>query len=247
MAPFVDRAASTDPTNFDNTYISYYTWGAAIGLGLDLTLRERSNGMVTLDHFMQALWQKHGKPGGKAPGYVDVPYTVGDLKAALAAVAGDAAFAEDFFARFIQGHELVNYESLLDRAGFVLRLASPGRAFAGQLRLVDIQGRPRVTGASPLDSPAYRAGLDDDDVILSVRGTEVANVADVERLIHAGKPGDVVPVVFERRGQRINAMLQLVQDPLIEIVRAEDIGRPLTPSQRQFRQAWLSSRARNTF
>ncbi len=84
-------------------------------------------------------------------------------------------------------------------------------------------------------------------MILSVRGTEVASVADVERLIHAGKPGDEVPLVFERRGQRINAMLQLVQDPRMEIVRAEDIGRPLTPSQQQFRQAWLSSRARNTF
>jgi len=247
MAPFVDRAAVTDPTNFDNTYISYYTWGAAIGLGLDLSLRERSNGMVTLDHFMQALWQKHGKPGGRAPGYVDVPYTVADLKAALAAVAGDAAFAEDFFARFIQGRELVNYESLLAPAGFVLRLASPGRGFAGQLRLRDVQGRPRVSGAAPLDSPAYRAGLDDDDVILSLRGTDVTSAADVERLIHTGKPGDDVPLVFERRGQRINATLRLVQDPLMEIVRAEDIGRALTPSQQRFRQMWLSSRARNTF
>jgi predicted metalloprotease with PDZ domain len=247
LAPFVDAAAAIDRTDFDNTYISYYTWGAAIGLGLDLTLRDRSNGMVTLDHFMQALWQKHGKPGGKAPGYVDVPYTVGDLKAALAAVAGDAAFANDFFARFVQGHELVNYESLLANAGFVLRLASPGRAFAGQLRLLDTQGRPRVSGAAPLDSPAYQAGLDRDDVILSVGGTEVASVADVERLIHSGKPGDDVPLVFERHGRRINAMLRLVQDPRVEIVPAEDSGRALTPAQQRFRQAWLSSRARNIF
>ncbi len=35
----------------------------------------------------------------------------------------------------------MNYESLLARAGFVLRLASPGRAFAGQLRLVDSPGQ----------------------------------------------------------------------------------------------------------
>lgn len=246
LAPFVDAAAAIDRTDFDNTYLSYYTWGAAIGLGLDLTLRDRSNGTVTLDHFMQALWQKHGKPGGKAPGYVDVPYTVGDLKAALAAVAGDAAFAEDFFARFIQGHEVVNYESLLARAGFVLRLVSPGRASAGQLRLLDIQGKPRVIAALR-DSPGYRAGLDRDDIILSVGGTEVASVADFERLIRTGKPGDEMSLVFERRGQRVSAMLRLVQDPRIEIVRAEDSGRTLTPSQQRFRQAWLSAGARNTF
>src|SRR4030095_11987962 len=96
-------AVSVDRTSFDNTYISYYTWGAAIALGLDLTLRDRSNGKTTLDDFMRALWQKHGKPGGKAPGYVDNPYTVADLKAALTAVASDAAFAESFFSRVIPG------------------------------------------------------------------------------------------------------------------------------------------------
>ena len=49
MAPFVDAATAIDRTNFDNTFISYYTWGEAIGLGLDLSLRDRSNGRVTLD------------------------------------------------------------------------------------------------------------------------------------------------------------------------------------------------------
>jgi predicted metalloprotease with PDZ domain len=246
LAPFVDGAAAVDRTGFLNTYTSYYTWGAAIGLGLDLTLRDRSNGAVTLDHFMRALWQKHGKPGGKAPGYVDVPYTMADLKAALAAVAGDAAFADDFFARFIQGREVVNYEPLLARAGLALRLASPGRAFAGEIRLLDAQGRAR-TSATLLDSPVYQAGLDRDDVILAVGGTAVASASDFERLIRARKPGDAVPLVFERRGERITAMLRLVQDPRLEIVRNEDIGRPLTDTQRRFREAWLSSTARNSF
>ncbi|OFW07211.1 MAG: hypothetical protein A3I61_04310 [Acidobacteria bacterium RIFCSPLOWO2_02_FULL_68_18] len=132
LAPLVDGAAYVDRANFDNTYVSYYTWGAAIALGLDLTLRDRSNGRVTLDHYMRALWETHGKPGGKAPGYVDNPYTMADLEAALAAVSGDAAFADDFFARYIQGRELVDYERLLARAGFVVQPVSPGQARAGQ-------------------------------------------------------------------------------------------------------------------
>jgi predicted metalloprotease with PDZ domain len=247
MAPFIDGAASVDRTDFDNTYISYYTWGAAIGLGLDLTLRDRSNGAITLDHFMRALWQKYGKPGGQAPGYVDVPYTMADVKATLAAVSGDAAFADDFFARFIQGRDVVNYEALLARAGLVLRLVSPGRAFAGHLRLQDVQGRPRVLSAPQVDSPLYRAGLDRDDMILAVAGVEVASAVDFERLVQARKPGDEVPLVFARRGQRVTAMLRLVQDPLLEIVRAEDIDRPVTSAQQRFRDGWLSSAARNTF
>jgi predicted metalloprotease with PDZ domain len=247
FAPFVDAAAAIDRTDFDSTYISYYTWGAAIGLGLDLTLRGRSNGGVTLDHFMQALWVKHGKPGGRAPGYVDAPYTMADLKSALASVAGDAAFADEFFARYIQGREVVDYKALLARAGLVLRLASPGRAFAGEVRLMDVDGSLRVVEAAPLGSPAYEAGLDRDDVILAAGGADVAGVADFERVIAARRPGDAVPIAYERRGQRLKAVLQLVQDPRMEIVRAEDAGDAPAPAQRRFRDAWLSSRARNSF
>ena len=69
LAPFVDAAASIDRTNWANTFISYYTWGAAIGLGLDLSLRDRSNGRMTLDNYMRALWARHGRPGQKRAGH----------------------------------------------------------------------------------------------------------------------------------------------------------------------------------
>ena len=241
LAPFVDAATSIDRTSADNTFISYYTWGAAIALGLDLTLRDRTDGAVTLDQYMQALWQRHGKPGGRAPGYVDRPYTMDDLKDTLASVSGDAGFADEFFARFIQGRDVVNYERLLARAGFVLRLASPGRAFAGQLRLQDARGRPRVAAAVPFGSPAYQAGLERDDVILAVAGLDVATAGDFNRAISGRRPGDQVPVVFERRGQRVTGMLRLAESPQIEILPAENLGQTLTPEQRAFREAWLSS------
>ena len=89
QAPFVDAATATDRTSFENTFISYYTWGEAIGLALDLTLRERSGGRATLDAFMRAMWERFGKPGG-TPGYVDRPYTIDDARAVLATVADDA-------------------------------------------------------------------------------------------------------------------------------------------------------------
>jgi predicted metalloprotease with PDZ domain len=247
LAPFVDAAVSVDRTSFDNTYISYYTWGAAIALGLDLTLRDRSSGKVTLDDFMRALWQKHGKPGGKVPGYVDNPYTVADLKAALASVSGDAAFAENFFARFIQGRELVDYGPLLARFGFVLRPAFPQTASAGRLRFQDVQGRTRIAASVPFGSPAYAAGLERDDVILAVGGMDVGRATDVEQAIRQRKPGDEVSIVFERRGQRVMGRLRLEPDPQLEIVRAETAGRSLSADQRRLRDAWLSSAARNVF
>ena len=65
LAPFVDAASAIDRTNWPNTFISYYTFGEAIGLGLDLTLRSRSEGQVSLDTYMRALWAKHGRPARK--------------------------------------------------------------------------------------------------------------------------------------------------------------------------------------
>jgi len=238
FAPFVDAAAPIDRTSVDNTFMSYYTWGATIALGLDLTLRDRTDGRVTLDHYMRALWETHGKPGGRAPGDVDRPYTKADLKEALASVSGDASFADDFFAQFIEGHEVVNYARLLDRAGFLVRPAAPGRAFAGQLRLQDAQGRARVAGAVPFGSPAYLAGLERDDVILEVAGSNVTSAADFTRALDGRAPGDEVTLVFERRGQPVASMLRLVPDPRVEIV---DLGQALTPEQRRFRNAWLNS------
>jgi predicted metalloprotease with PDZ domain len=101
--------------------VSYYYLGSAIALALDLSLRERSAGAATLDHYMRALWYQYGKPGGARPGYVDRPYTLADAEATLADVAGDRAFARDFFARYVYGREVADYDRLLRRAGFVVR------------------------------------------------------------------------------------------------------------------------------
>jgi predicted metalloprotease with PDZ domain len=244
MAPFVDRSSAPDRTNFVNTFISYYTWGQVIGLGLDLTLRERSDGRITLDDFMRALWDKYGLPGAKTPGYVETPYTMNDVKAALAAVSGDAAFAEDFFARYIEGREVMEYAPLLNRAGFVLRRRAAGRGWAGPLRTQDTQTGARLVSDTLFGSPAYLAGLDRDDIIVSVAGSRTATSADVEKAIAMRKPGDSMQVVYDRRGERITTVIKLGDDPGLEVVPAEEAGQTLTDAQRKFRDSWLASAGR---
>ena len=242
FAPFVDAAASIDRTAFDNTFISYYTWGAAIGLGLDLSLRDRTDGKVTLDHFMRALWERFGKSGERTPGYVEAPYTVDDLKSVLGSVAGDPEFAAEFFSRYIEGHEIVAYPRLLARAGVIVRPANPGAGYAGDLDLQPSEGGVRITGAVPFGSPAYDAGLERDDVILTVGTITASHPGDVDRAVRTAGPGTSLPVTFLRRGQPANGTLRVVDDPRIEVIPAEEAGQPLTDAQRRFREAWLGSR-----
>ena len=57
-APFVDAATANDPVNTTNTFISYYTYGQALALGIDLSIRSRFPGK-TLDDWMRAMWREH--------------------------------------------------------------------------------------------------------------------------------------------------------------------------------------------
>jgi predicted metalloprotease with PDZ domain len=242
LAPFVDAAVSIDRTAWPNLFISYYTYGQAIGLGLDLSLRDKTNGKTTGDDYMRALWARFGRPGQKEPGKVNTAYSIDGLKETLATVSGDRNFANDFFAKFVEGRQLVDYTTLLARAGLIMRKRAPGRAFAGQAELSGGGSALRVTGLVPWESPLYKAGVAEDDQLVSLDGTALRSMASWDEVLGRHKPGDRVPLRFVRRsGATVNATLVLDEDPRIEVVPMEKIGGVLNDDQKRFRESWLSS------
>jgi predicted metalloprotease with PDZ domain len=241
MAPFTDAARSVDPTNFSTTFISYYTYGNGIALALDLSLRDRSNGRLTLDDYMRAMWRAHGKPGGVAPGLVARPYTMEDARDRLAEVAGDREFANDFFAKYIEGREAADYVRLLARAGIMLRARTPGAAWIGDVQLGHTL---RLESLAPWGSPAYDAGLDQGDVITSLEGTTVTSLDQWRTALAAHKPGERVRVGYRRRdGASGTTILTLGDNPAFEAVPVETTGGTLTSQQQTFRDGWLGSKA----
>jgi predicted metalloprotease with PDZ domain len=240
MAPFIDGGRTVDRTNWSSTVISYYPFGGAIALALDLTLRDRTDGRLSLDDFMRAMWTTYGKPGGGREGYVDHPYTIADAEATLAAVSGDKAFARDFFGRYIQGHDVADYARLLARAGFTLKKRNPGRAWLGDLRLESRDGL-RVAALVPPTWPIYAAGIDEDDELQQVDGQRITGTGDIASLMQRHKPGDRVPVVFvDRTGVAKTASVTLAEDPHTEVVPV-DAG-ALTAAQKAFRDRWLGAK-----
>jgi predicted metalloprotease with PDZ domain len=242
LAPFVDAAVSVDRTAWQNTFISYYTYGSAVGFGLDLELRARSNGKVTGDDYMRALWTAFGKPGQKEPGKVATPYTIDGLKETLAKVSGDRGFANDFFTKYVEGRDLPDYERLLARAGLVVRKRAAGKAFAGQVNLQPGGSALRVASQVPFDSPLYKAGVAQDDQIASLDGTELASTAAFEEALARNKPGASVAIRYVRRsGEVVNTNVTFDEDPRIEVVAIEKAGGTLTDEQRRLRELWLTS------
>ena len=239
MAPFIDGGRTVDRTNWSNTVISYYPFGGAIALAMDLSLRDKTNSRLSLDDFMRAMWTKFGKPGGTREGYVDHPYTIADAEATLADVSGDRAFAHDFFSRYIQGHDVADYATLLARAGFTVRKRNAGRAWLGDVRLEARNVGARVSTLVAPTWPAYAAGLDQDDELQQLDGQRIGGDADVARVLQRHKPGDTSPIVFaDRTGVAQTKTITLGEDPHVEVV---DAG-ALTPAQRAFRDRWLKSR-----
>lgn len=246
LAPFVDAAVSIDKTAWPNTFISYYTWGAAIGLAMDLSLRDKTNGTVTLDDYMKLMWTEYGVPGMQAPpGVVAKTYTMDDLQARLAQLSGDATFARDFFAKYVKGHEVPDYTRLFARLGLVVRKRAAGKAWIGSAPLTQNAGGVRV-GLVAFDSPLYKAGIAQDDQIVAIGGVDVTTPQAVTDVLAKQSPGAQVPVRFVRRsgGEPVTATLTLAEDPRVEIVPAETTGAAVSPEQMQLRRAWLAAKSR---
>jgi predicted metalloprotease with PDZ domain len=240
QAPFVDAATAVDPHNRGNTFLSYYTWGSGIGLGLDLTLRTRFRD-VTLDDYMRAMWREFGRAQTEALAPAR-PYTLADLRRVLGEVTHDPAFANDFFDRYIEGHEVVDYGALLARAGFLLRKAAAGRPWLG-VQLGQGEGGVLVDDWPIATGSLYQAGLSADDVILSLDGRPTPNVDALRAILEAHRAGDVVQVEWMQRGHRRSGPMTLAENPGLEVVTYESAGMPVTAEMRAFRERWLGSRA----
>jgi predicted metalloprotease with PDZ domain len=242
FAQFVDQASWSDPTNLDNTFLSYYTWGAAIGLGLDLSLRVRSDNKVTLDDYMRRMWQSYGRVSSAVEGLVARPYTIQVLRDVLAEVSGDRSFANEFFDRYIQGREVVDYRPLLSRAGLLLQKSAPGRAWIGPVALDFSEGAAKISSPTIEDTPAYSAGLDRGDELISFDGAAISGPGMLGEAVQRRKPGDQVRVSIRRRGAPREVTVTIAEDPQLYLVPVEQTGRQLTPAERSFRIAWLGTK-----
>ena len=233
QAPFVDAASSIDPQNRANTFISYYTWGAVLGLALDLDIRARFAGK-SLDDFMRLLWTRHGR--------TERPYTLADVEAALGEVTS-TAYAANVFRRYINGRDVPPLDTLLTRAGLLLRRARPGKVWLGPVGLNEQDSTLVVASSPTIGSPLYDAGIERGDRIVSLAGRAMLTPADLDAVLSDKKAGTAVPAVIIGREGRRELPITLAEDFTLEIVTFEKAGRPVSKAMVAFRAAWMGSRA----
>jgi len=232
-AVFADAGVSIDKNNYPNMYASYYPHGAAVALALDLELRVKFN--LTLDDYMKNLWQKHGKP--------EQPFTIPQLQEVLTQTTGDADFSSKFFSSYIYGFEPFDYTTALQFAGLKFEKANPGKAWLGNLSFKPVNNELAMANNSIRNTPLYEAGIDIDDVLVSLNARKIKDFKDIDETLAAHKPGDTLKVVYRHRGQIGDASMVLQENPGMRIKPIPE--NELTPQQKQFRGNWLSSKLKN--
>ncbi|MEO7213050.1 PDZ domain-containing protein [Mucilaginibacter sp.] len=244
-AVFADAGVSIDPNNQTNMFTSYYTYGGATALALDLRLRSEFN--LTLDDYMRQVWLARGK--------VMRPYTIADLQTDLGTLTKSAKFAADFFKRYINGTEKNNYEALLAKAGFVLQRVQPGKGWAGPIGGAGGRGRSgqartgdgegfALQGNTTAGTPIYKAGIDAGDIITKADGKDIKDAAAFTDALANKKPGDKITVTFKNRAGEHETVIALEENPNYEVVTFEKASKQLTKEQQDFRDKWLSSKVK---
>lgn len=228
--------------NSPNALISYYTKGSVVALALDLTLRQRTAGRVSLDDLMRALWLRYGKIGKGVP--------EDGIEALASELCGSDLSA--FFDVAIRGTEDPPVGELLKTVGidFGLRPRTGADDSGGSaptdldaLRRRGDLGATITSGEGGarlkhvlIGGAAHAAGLSAGDVIVACDGLRVRSRKLIEVLAQRG-PGATVELHAFRRDELMTFQVTLeapAEDTVWLTLDAE-----ADPETAKRRAAWL--------
>lgn len=210
--------------------MSFYLKGSILGMLLDLTIRDATDGSAGLDDVMRLLMARYYAQGSG--------YPEDGFQAAAEEVAGRSL--DEFFARYVAGTDELPYAESLEIVGLtasqVPQPDAPAATFGWRLRKQadDVT----IVGVSP-DSPALAAGIMRDDVLVSLDG-EAVDSADVGAFLSGRAPGDTVRVTVRRMGREIDRQVTLGDGGNLRWTIAP-VEAP-TDRQLRLREGWLSSK-----
>lgn len=210
--------------------VSFYTKGALLGLLLDLAIRDATDGERSLDDVMRLLWREH---------YLqERGYPEDGFQAAVEAVAGRDF--DVFFAAYVDGTDELPYDEYLGVVGLATAMVEDPAAPAVRIGVTLDGGSDRVELAEVApDGPALAAGLMAGDVLVEVDGDAVASGSDVVAAIADRSPGETIPVVVERGGERVTRDVTLAGGGNLRWA-VRPVEDP-TPRQLRLRGEWLAS------
>ena len=180
--------------NSYNTTISYYSKGSVVANMLDLMIINNTKGEKNLDDVMQYLYNEFYKKQDRG-------FTPAEMKTTLEKVSG--LKMDDFFAKYINGTETFDYNTLFGYAGLAVETVVNKDPSLG-ISEANNKIRRVYRGSS-----AYAGGLNVNDELLAIDGFRIdGNIKD---FIDAKKVGDEISLLISR-----DNIIQTIKFPLLE-------------------------------
>ena len=208
--------------NTPNAVVSYYAKGALFALALDLTLRSKTDGRISLDDVMRALWERHGKTG--------IGVGEDDIRAIAEECSG--ANLKRLFAEGVSGTRDLPLKKLLGAFGVELSRETAAAAKVPSLGVKTGNDANEARLANVFDGgPAQAAGLSAGDIVLAIDGLRVTSTT-LDKLLARHQPGDSVRIHAFRRDELMEFTVRL--DPPSEDTVRLTIGEGANALRKQW-------------
>jgi predicted metalloprotease with PDZ domain len=220
--------------NAPNAIVSYYTKGSLIGLALDLTIREQTNGRKSLDDVMRTLWQRYGRDfyEGKARG---IGVTEQEVEALFDEVTG--LKLKRFFDRYVRGTDDLPFDKLF--APFAVAVTDERKDAKASLGVRTSKDGNDCKLANVYEGgPAHKAGLSAGDILVAIDGLRATH-ANLDTLLGRYRAGDKVSIHAFRRDELMDFTVTLSKGDAPQVAFAAE-SKPA--AQARARARWLSAK-----
>ncbi|MCR8669124.1 peptidase M61 [Aestuariibaculum sp. M13] len=218
---------------YKDQYLNVYQKGALIGMCIDITLREESNGQRGILSLMKELSNKYGK---------NKPFE--DDKLIDEIVAMTYPSLRSFFDTHVIGDTPINYNEYFNKVGLEIG--------EGQIETNYVfNGGSLIFAADPQAGKIFFSeavtensfwndnGVQPGDVLKAVNGTEMTmqNANQLLQLMFGWNPGEDIEVTLERNGEDVEVKTTTTQSYTFGegIIEKPDA----TEAQKKLREAWL--------
>lgn len=237
-APFLDGGTHAQRTNLANTSVSYYNKGEVVAIALDLLIRGKTNGRVSLDDVMRHMYDEFYLKSPSATYYLKGRgFASEDFQRVTSEVAGTDM--SEFFRRHVRGVEPPPYDEVFGYVGLRLIRYPAFEPFSAGIAIDTGSPGPVRIRSVRNNSPAETAGLQEDDEILTLGGKPVSVDTWVNRL-NKFNTGDSIPVTIRRDHKTIQTAIKL-GEPEMYGYRLQENG-DATAEMRALRAKWLTGK-----
>ncbi len=218
--------------NAPNAIISYYTKGSLIALGLDLTIRQQTQGQKSLDDVLLHLWQYFGKTG--------IGLQEGQIEALCSEVSG--IDLTEFFNRYLNGTEDLPFEALFKDVGIEFNLRQPtalsdlGGVIGSEDASVNLQFGANIADTLQQtvkithvwnDRPAHKAGLSAGDELISINGVKISNQSQLQQRLKRSPENTPWQCHYFRRDELRSCAVHLTPALADRVTLIETASKPI--------------------